>query len=70
VPNPLGNNKWMWIPAGLLEGSENLEIAVHIYVNSKAQWETISNSGIQYEEGIDIELLYKLIHQSSFRTED
>src|SRR5262245_19556634 len=38
VPNPLRSTPYYWVPAGLLEGSEQLEIVAHLYVGSKASW--------------------------------
>ncbi len=39
-----------WVPVGLLEGDPQIEIAAHIYVDSKASWDAISNKGIQFQE--------------------
>jgi hypothetical protein len=42
----------MYLPVGTLtEGHENLKVAHHIYVNSKAPWEEIGESGKQHPEG-------------------
>ena len=49
VPNPLRNTSYYWVPSGMFEGSEKLEIAVHLYVGSKASWDTAALSGTQYE---------------------
>jgi hypothetical protein len=50
VPNKLGESGLVWVPAGILEDSEDFEIVAHLFVGSKAHWEKISNTGIQYEE--------------------
>ncbi len=49
VPNPLRTTPYYWVPSGMLDGSEKLEIAVHLYVGSKASWDTAELSGTQYE---------------------
>lgn len=49
VPNPLRNTSYMWVPSGMLDASEKLEIAVHLYVGSRASWDTAPLSGTQYE---------------------
>ena len=49
VPNPLRNTPYVWVPAGLFEGSEKLEIAVHLYVDSRASWDTVALSGTLHE---------------------
>ncbi|WP_417347097.1 GFA family protein [Ferrimonas sp.] len=41
----------MYIPAGLItEGDENLKVAHHIWVDSKAQWDEIGDSGKLHPE--------------------
>lgn len=49
VPNPLRDTSYYWVPAGLLDGAEKLEVAVHLYVGSRASWDTAALSGAQYE---------------------
>lgn len=63
VPNKLGDQRLFWIPAGLLDDSENLEIAAHLFVGSRARWDTPVKAGKQYREmpGLDdlIEVLQR-----------
>jgi hypothetical protein len=41
-----------YIPVGTLNsGHEKLKVAHHLYVESKASWEVIGDSGIQHPEG-------------------
>lgn len=61
VPNKLGDHSLIWIPAGLLEDCESLEIVAHLFVGSKAHWEKICNSGTQHEEMPDLEALNKAL---------
>lgn len=49
VPNPLRNTPYVWVPSGLLDGSEKLEIAVHLYVGSRALWDKAELSGVLFE---------------------
>ena len=49
VPNPLRNTPYVWVPSGMFEGSEKLEIAVHLYVGSRASWDTAPLTGTLYE---------------------
>ena len=65
VPNKLGAKDLIWIPVGLLEDNESLEIVAHLHVGSKASWETISNSGTHYEEMPSIEALIQAMQQTS-----
>lgn len=44
----------MYIPVGTLtSGHENLKVVHHIYVNSKAAWEEIGDSGKQHPNGYE-----------------
>jgi len=45
------NDNSMFVPAGLIsEGGENLKVAHHIWVQSKANWDQIGDSGQQHLE--------------------
>ena len=50
VPNPLGHTPYVWVPAGLLEDSNQLEIIAHVCVASKAPWDSIPLQGVCYDE--------------------
>ena len=39
----------MWVPSGMFEASEQLEVAVHLYVSAKASWDTAPLAGTLYE---------------------
>jgi len=65
VPNDLGDDNFVWVPAGLLEHSENLEIVAHLYVGSKAHWEEIGNHGSQYDEMPSLGALKKALQRTS-----
>ena len=65
VPNPLRKTSYTWVPAGLLEGSEELEIAVHLYVGSRASWDTAALSGAQYETMPEMLEFIRLLHAGS-----
>ena len=49
VPNPLRDTPYYWIPAGLLEDTERLEITAHFFVGSKASWDLTGQQGIHYD---------------------
>ena len=65
VPNPLRNTPYYWVPAGLLEGSDKLEIVAHLYVGSKASWDSINSSGTQYETMPRFATFLQLLHASN-----
>ena len=50
VPNVLRNTSTVWVPAGLLEDSSSLAVAIHLFVGSKASWEPSPASGTLHEE--------------------
>jgi hypothetical protein len=49
VPNPLRTTAYYWVPAGLLDDAETLEIGAHLYTASKAPWETIPSNAPHFE---------------------
>jgi hypothetical protein len=50
VPGP-NDARTMFIPAGLVrEGGDDLRVAAHIWVGSKAAWDEIGDSAEQYPE--------------------
>lgn len=50
VPNPLRDTPYVWIPAGLLEDGENLEIVTHLCLSSRAPWDSTIAKGICHDE--------------------
>jgi hypothetical protein len=62
VPNPLRTTAYYWVPAGLLEDDPSLEIAVHLFVGSKASWDKICSDGAQFETVPRLSELMRLMH--------
>lgn len=62
VPNPVGESSYLWIPAGLLDSSENLKISAHLFVGSKAEWESKPLEGIIFDDAPGIQNLYDILH--------
>ncbi|MCG8505732.1 MAG: GFA family protein [Sphingomonadales bacterium] len=53
LPGP-NDEARMFIPAGLIsDGGENLRVAHHIWVGSKAVWDEIGDSGKQHDEAFE-----------------
>src|SRR5262249_57072729 len=50
VPNPLRTSSYVWVPAGLLDESSPLEVAVHLFVGSRASWEPMPVTGELHDE--------------------
>jgi len=62
VPNPLRNTPYVWVPSGMIDGTEKLEIAVHVHAGSRATWDTAPLPGTVYEAGPDLLALIQVLH--------
>lgn len=62
VPNPLRDMPYVWVPSGMLDGAEPLEIAVHVYVGSRAHWDTAPLTGSVYDTGPDLHALMQALY--------
>jgi len=65
VPNPLRSTAYHWVPAGLLDDLETLEIAAHLYTASKASWETIPSNAPHFETVPKLSELIRLLSPRS-----
>lgn len=65
VPNPLRNTPYMWVPSGMLDAAEKLEIAVHMYVGSRAAWDTAPLAGAQYVTMPEMLAFIQTLHGSN-----
>ena len=66
VPNQIRDLSYHWIPAGLLEDGADLEVVVHIWVGSKAPWETIPAGCKQYETFPEFKEFYSVLHPEEY----
>lgn len=62
VPNPLRSTRYYWLPAGLFEGSEKLEVVAHLYLDSKASWDTAPLTGAQFDTMPEMREFIRLLH--------
>ena len=62
LPNPLRGDAWVWVPAGLLDDPVGLEIAVHLFVGSKAPWDPLAAPGVRFDTMPALAELIALIH--------
>jgi hypothetical protein len=65
VPNPVRTTAYYWVPAGLLDDDMNLEVGVHLFVGSKASWDTIPSYGLQYETVPELSEFIELVRSRS-----
>ena len=61
VPNPLRTTDYYWVPAGLLDDAEALEVAAHLFTGSKASWETIPADAPHFETVPKLSQLMELL---------
>ena len=64
VPNPLGSAPYFWVPAGLFSEEVQSSIVAHLYVGSKASWDSISFPGKQYETMPELAEVIKLLQSN------
>jgi hypothetical protein len=64
LPNLTRDDTAYWIPAGLLQESEGIEVAAHLYVDSKAHWDQISTQTECFAEMPDPDALDQLLNAS------
>lgn len=55
LPRRSADGKTYYVPAGLLDGPSGLQAAVHIHVDSKADWEQIHGPLPQFRAGLGSE---------------
>ncbi len=62
LPNPTREDSAWWVPVGLLDDDASIELALHVYVGSKAEWETLPQAGEHFDEMPDRDELHRLLH--------
>ena len=66
VPNPLRSTPYYWVPIGLLDSEQPLEIAAHLFVGSKALWDVIASQGTRYETAPELSEFIALLHSGNY----
>lgn len=64
LPNPTRNGTAWWVPVGLLEQNEHIELAAHVFTQSKAHWETLPSAGQHFDQMPSAEALDRLLRRS------
>jgi hypothetical protein len=62
VPNPLRATAYYWVPAGLFDDDVHLEISAHLFVGSKASWDTVPADGTRFETAPELAEFIILMH--------
>ena len=63
LPNPTAADRLYWVPAGLLDDSERLELGAHLYIASRARWDIIAPAGEHYDEMPAVDALDDLLRR-------
>lgn len=63
VPALMDNGCQYWIPAGLLTDTHDSRVVSHLFVDSKAHWDTICGDAEQHGEMPDMQTLNQKLHQ-------
>lgn len=69
VPNPLGNARYFWVPAGLLDDDSQLEVAVHLHVASRAAWDPLAAPTVSHQTMPGLAELIGLINAAGSATQ-
>lgn len=64
LPNPTAENTRFWVPAGLLGDDDRLELGAHLYVASRACWDSIAAAGEHYDEMPPADELDRLLRRN------
>lgn len=62
VPNPIGDSPYTWVPVGLLDSSEGLTIALHLFMGSKAAWDPTPTAGTLHDTMPSLQTLLAVLH--------
>ncbi|MGQ0429456.1 MAG: GFA family protein [Gammaproteobacteria bacterium] len=65
VPNPLRSTGYVWVPSGLLDGDEPLEIGMQLYVDSRAPWATVPADMPRHETAPPLDELIAWLHSQA-----
>ena len=49
LPNLTAQGSAWWVPVGLLQDSDDLQVAAHLFVASRAAWDRIPDNGRQFD---------------------
>ena len=65
LPNPTRAETGWWVPVGLLDDDDEIELALHLYTASKAHWDTLPPAGERFETMPEPEELDRLLHHNT-----
>ena len=63
LPNLTAQDSAWWVPVGLVEGDQQLQVGAHVFVGSRAGWDVVADSGQQFDEMPDADALSNLLRR-------
>ncbi len=63
VPNVVGHTAYVWVPAGLLDPSAELEVAMHLWLDSKVAWEAMPAGGVHHAAAPSFDEIVAFLHE-------
>ncbi len=67
LPNLTRNDQAWWVPVGLLEDHIKLELGAHLFIDSKASWETIAKAGEHFDQMPNSLSLDRILGENALR---
>ena len=63
LPNLTANDTAWWVPVGLLEDADELQVVAHLFVDSRAGWDVVAGPGEQFAEMPDAGSLQAMLRR-------
>ena len=65
LPNLTAEDSAWWVPVGLLEDGEGLQVVAHLYTASRAPWDVIADGAAHFDEMPDADSLDRLLRRDA-----
>jgi hypothetical protein len=62
VPNPLRDTGYVWVPSGLLDDDEALEIGAQLHLASRAPWDRLPAPGRSFDAAPELADVIRMLH--------
>ena len=62
VPNPIADGTLSWFPLGILDEPVKIELAANLFIGSKAQWASLSATGVCHHEMPPVKEFLEVLH--------
>lgn len=65
IPNPLQDTDKVWVPAGLLDETDGIAVAIHLHMKSQACWERTAQGAERCDASPGLEALNNVLQRTS-----